>query len=339
MNIDLRSIRIASLLILCFSLSVQPMFGQQARSTISGMVFDSKRTPITQIPVELMNDTNSVLQRTKTNGSGRYLFRSLPSGRFTIRVLPLGTNFEEQTQDVEIAGIGPDGRQLPDNVQADFQLRVRRSGGDLIEVKGLIFAQEIPDGARKLYETAISDLDSNRHEAGVTGLENAINIFPTYYLALTRLGLAYIGQQKFQDAKTVFSKAVAVNPRSFTGWYGLSYATFALNETSSSIAAAEKALEIDKSSVNTLFLLGISQRRIKKYEEAEKSLIQAKKLDHGKTPDINWNLALLYAHNLKRYKDAANELEAYLKINPDAPNKDNVLKLIKQFRENPPPSD
>jgi tetratricopeptide (TPR) repeat protein len=339
MNIDQRSIRIACLLILCFSSLIQPLFGQQARSTVSGMVFDSKRTPITQIPVELLNDNNSVMQRTKTDGSGRYFFRALPSGRFYVRVLPLGTNFEEQTEEIQIAGIGADGRQLPDNVQADFQLRVRRRSGDLVEVTGSIFAQEVPDGARKLYEAAISDLDANRLETGVTALEGAIKIFPTYYVALTRLGLVYLGQQKYPNAKPLFTNAVAVNPRSFTAWYGLSYSTFALNEIPASIAAAEKALEIDKSSVNTLFLLGISQRRLQKYEEAEKALVQAKKLDRGKTPDINWNLALLYAHNLKRYKDAANELEAYLKIIPDAPNKDNVLKLIKQFRENQPPSD
>jgi tetratricopeptide (TPR) repeat protein len=148
-----------------------------------------------------------------------------------------------------------------------------------------------------------------------------------------------VGQQKFENARDAFDKAVAVNQRSFTGWYGLSYADFALNKPVDSIAASQKALELDKNSVNTLFLLGVSQRRVKHYEDAEKSLIQAKKLDNGKTPDINWNLALLYAHNLKRYKDAANELEAYLKNDPNVPNKELIRKLIKQFRENPPASD
>lgn len=338
-NCDIKCIGIATVLMLCFGW-LAPAVLAQNRSTIGGMVFGPERRPVAQIPVELLNDTNSVIQRTRTDASGRYLFTGVPSGRFVVKVLPLGTNLEEQTQDTEIAGVSVDGRrQLMDNIQLDFNLRVRRNSNELLEVKGVIFAQAIPDDARKSYEAAVSDLNANRIEAGITELENAIKIFPTYYLALAKLGIIYIGQQKFENAKDTFGRAVAVNERSFAGWYGLGYADFALNDPAASIIASKKALELDKNSVNTLFLLGMAQRKVKNYEEAERYLVQAKKLDNGKTPDINWNLALLYAHNLKRYNDAANELENYLKINPNVPNKDLVRKLIKQFRENPPASD
>lgn len=345
-DLEIKCIGIA-ILGLCLGALAPPVRGQinpqsapslTNRSSIGGMVFDEQRNPVTQIPVELMNDFNSVIQRTKTDGSGRFIFRAISWGRFVIRVLPLGTNFEEQTQEVEIAGVGADGRPMADNLQVDIRLRVRRTSSDF-EIKGVLFAQDIPADARKSYESAISDLNANKPEAGITGLENAVKIFPTYYLALIRLGLVYVGQQKFDIAKEAFRKAVAVNERSFTGWYGLSYADFAMNKPADSIVACQKALELDKNSVNALFLLGMSQRRVKNYLEAEKSLIQAKKLDNGKTPDINWNLALLYAHNLKRYKDAANELEAYLKNDANVPNKEAIKKLIKQFRENPPASD
>jgi tetratricopeptide (TPR) repeat protein len=336
MSIYFRRHKLLFLVLFCFVLIV-PTVSAQNRSTISGIVFDPDRRPVSQIPVELMNDFNSVVQRTKTTGSGRYFFTGVASGRFVIRVLPLGTNLQEQTQDVEIFGLSADGRrQLSDNIQADFYLRPRKTNSDIIETKGVVFAQDIPKEAKKLYETAVADLDANRLEAGVSGLESAVKIFPTYYLALARLGLIYIAKQKFEDAKTVFTNTVAVNERSFTGWYGLSYAQFALNDSTAAIVSAQKALDLDKSSVNALFVLGLSQRKAKNYSDAEKALVQAKKLDAGKTPDINWNLALLYAHNLKRYKEAADELETYLKINPEVPNKEAIKKLIKQFRENPP---
>jgi cytochrome c-type biogenesis protein CcmH/NrfG len=337
-NNDKRRTGITTLLLLCFSLLVPSVLGQQNRSTIGGMVFDSQRSPVTQIPVELMNDFNSVIQRMRTDSSGRFFFRNISSGRYVVRVLPLGTDFEEQTQDVDIGGFGVDGRPIADSVQLEFHLRLRRKSSDIVEAKGVLFAQDIPQDARKLYEAAVSDLEANRLEAGVIGLERAIQIFPTYYLALTKLGLVYIGQQKFENARDAFSRAVALNERSFTGWYGLGYADYSLNNADASIVAFQKALELEKNSVNTLFLLGIAHRRVKNYEAAEKSLLQAKKLDNGKTPDINWNLALLYAHNLKRYKDAATELETYLKNDPNVPNKDAIKKLIKQFRENPPAS-
>lgn len=323
-------------LIFCI-ISIAPIvFGQQARSTISGIVFGTQRAPVTQVPVEVLNDTNSVLQRTKTDSSGRFTFRSLYSGRFIVRVLPFGTNYEEQTQEVEIAGIGPDGRQLPDNIQLDFYLQTRRSSKDLVNGYGVVFVQEIPEAARNLYDNAIVDLDANRLEAGTTKLESAVEIFPTYYSALTRLGRIYVDRRKFDKARDVFKKAIEVNDRSMTGWYGLSYTDYSLNNPEGSIAAAQRALNLDRNSVETLFLVGLSYRRLKNYAEAEKFLVQAKKLDKGKTPEINWNLALLYAHNLVNYRSAADELELYLKFNSEDPNKEKIKKLIKQFRQDPP---
>src|SRR5687767_12975596 len=78
----------------------------QSRSTISGFVFDTNRTPVGQIPVELLNEVNRVVARTRTDGAGRFHFAGVGHGRFTIRALPLGTNLVEQSAEVEIAGTG-----------------------------------------------------------------------------------------------------------------------------------------------------------------------------------------------------------------------------------------
>lgn len=68
------------------------------------------------------------------------------------------------------------------------------------------------------------------------------------------------------------------------------------------------------------------------FEKAEKNLLKAKKLSNNSLPDIHWELALLYYHDLKRYNEAADELELYLKANPKAENKEQVEKLVKTFR-------
>lgn len=336
-----RNCRIALCLVNAF---VIPFFILQAQaqvpsfggSTISGFVFDSERRPVPQIPVELMNDVNSVLQRTKTDGSGRFFFRLGSQGRFQIRVLPLGTNYEEQTQEVEIYGMGASGRPLTDNIQKDFYLRLRKTGSISTTGTGAIFVQEIPEEAKTIFQKALSDLEGNRVEAGVEGLEKALKLFPTYYLALERLGLVYTTQQKYEKALDVFGKAVAVNSRSFNGWYGLSYAHYALKQSEAAVEAAQRAVSLNSNSGDALLFLGLSLRQAKRYEEAEKPLKQADKITKGLSPDVHWNLALLYAKNLNRYKDAADELELYLKTKPDSPQTDNIKKLIKQYRETPP---
>jgi tetratricopeptide (TPR) repeat protein len=152
------------------------------------------------------------------------------------------------------------------------------------------------------------------------------------------LGGLYISRQKYDGARDIFNRAVAVNERSFNGWYGLSYSNYALKQSAQAIDAGRKAATLNSNSADAHLILGISLRQAKQYQEAEKFLRQAKKIAQGKSPDVHWNLALLYAHNFKRYKDAADELELYLKVNPNTHNTEDVKKLIKQFRENPPSS-
>jgi tetratricopeptide (TPR) repeat protein len=323
-----------ALLIQFFTLQAQGQI--PGGSTITGFVFDAERRPITQIPVELMNEVNSVLQRTKTDGSGRFIFRGVSQGRFQIRVLPLGTEYEEQTQEAELYGIGASGRAITDNLQKDFYLNLRKAGSVSSTGNGAIFVQEIPGEAKTLFQKALSDLERNRVEAGVEGLEKALILFPTYYLALEKLGLIYATQQKYEKALDVFGKAVEVNSRSFNGWYGLSYAHYALRQWETAVEAAQKAVSLNSNSQDALLFLGLSLRQAKRYEEAEKWLKQADKITKGLSPDVHWNLALLYAHNLKRYNDAANELELYLKTSPDTSQAENIKKLIRRFRETAP---
>jgi tetratricopeptide (TPR) repeat protein len=261
-----------------------------------------------------MDEVNTVLARALTNNSGRYSFRGLSSGRFIVKVMPFGTSLEPQTQDVLISGRSISGRPLGANIQLDFYLKVKKRTGS--KVNKVLFAQDVPSDAETKFKGAISDLDKKKTDAGIAGLNKALDIFPDYYLALERLGLAYLGQQKFDKALSIFGRAIAVNDRSFTGWYGLGYANYAMKNWDAAVENTEKAMTLDSSSLEASFLHGISLRQVAR----------------GKSPDVHWNLALLYAHNLNRYSDAAKELELYLKASKKVPNKSAIKKLIKQFK-------
>jgi hypothetical protein len=305
---------------------------QSFRNSISGFVWGANRNPVPQVPVELLNDVHQVLKRTRTDGSGRYFFSGLSAGRFTIRVLPFGTNYEEQSQDVEIISFVRPGGSTNDNVQKDIYLTIRRdvprSGGSNVAV----FAQDVPDEAKKLYENSLSNFESNRPEAAVESLLASLEIFPEYYAALDRLGREYLSKGNFVYARAVFQKMISVNDRSFTGWYGLSYAAAQLHLSDIAEQAARKAIELQPSSSDAHLMLGIAQRHSKRYIDAERSLLRSKKLADGTNPDIHWNLALLYGNNLDRFDDAADELELYLKIVPSGVKTDEIRRLIAKFR-------
>ncbi len=303
------------------------------RSTISGFVFNEQRRPVPEINVELQNEVNSTLARARTDNSGRFYFGGLSQGRFTIKVLPYGTNYQEQSSDVEIAGYGATGRQLAENVQRDIYLKLRKGADSVPFVNAVLFAQDIPKEAKKAYEAASDDLDNKRKEEGIAGLKRSIELFPDYFMALQKLGIMYISQQKYDDAKKMFKRAVDVNKDSFDCLYGLAYSEYALGNFDSSITSAERSIAIKPDSMEVNLLLGVAYRQAKDYKKSESAFLKAEKIADGTSPDVHYQLALLYAYNLKQYGDAAKQLELFLKEAPDAKDKEAIKKLIKEYKD------
>jgi tetratricopeptide (TPR) repeat protein len=299
---------------------------------ISGQVYGADRRLVPDVVVELLNDVNAVVMRMRTGGSGSYQFVGMRSGRFQVRARPFGTGYEEQTLEVEILNIVQGGRVTSDAQTVDFFLRSKK---DLVKKPGaigVVFAQEVPEEANKAYDQAIRDLELNRTEVGIAGLENAIKIFADYFYALDRLGTELLKKHEFTEAGKYFERAVAINAKSSNSWYGLSYVLYTQGNIDGSIEASKKAVTLAPESTEMNLLLGIAQRRGRQYIDSEKSLLKAKKLSNGLSADTSWNLALLYVYNLKNQRLAADELENYLKIKPDHPDAEKLRRLIRQFR-------
>ena len=309
----------------------------QSNNTISGHVFNPERQPLTEVYVELLNEVDSIIARRKTTSGGRYIFTGLTGGTFTIRVLTTGSDLEEQSIDVSISSNGIAGRSPTESLQEDFYLKRRRSGNGK-NITGAIFAQEIPEESRKIYDKAIESFAKSNSAEAIQSLELAIKLFPTYYLALERLAQEYAAQEKWELAYDLFKRAATVNTRSFTSLYGLSVAASKLQKSDEAMNSAKEAVSINAESIEAQLLIGNCQRKAKLFNEAEKSLKEAEKLAKGKSPDVHWNLALLYAYNLVKYNAAADQLELYLKARAlkeksDGADTETIKKLIKQFRD------
>jgi tetratricopeptide (TPR) repeat protein len=287
----------------------------------------------------LLNDTYSTLMRTRTDGSGRYYFRALSQGRYKVRVLPGPTDFIEQTQDVEITNFN---RQVPgggniisgfENVQLDFALQTQTNRAvTSAGAPGAVFVQEVPDEARKTYDAALADLANKREQQGLLGLKTSIEQFPNYYQALDRLGTEYVKRGYYEAAAILLTKAAEVNPRGFTTLYALGLAWYRLNQNSRAIDAFQRSVSLNPTSPNAHLWLGIVQRKAGQLEQAEKQLKQASEFGKGRIPVVHWQLALLY-NQRKLYTEAANELETFLKLQPDSRDAEKIQKLIVQFRQ------
>lgn len=304
----------------------------QNRNTINGFVFGSSRTPLSDIYVELSNDLGSTITRTKTSSSGLYNFRNLPNGIFIVRILPYSNDYETQERRVNLISVSSVPGRGSVSEQVDFYLNPKKVNRGPLAAPGVIFAQDIPKDAKKFYEQGIDYLEDKKEIEGFESLKKAIEIFPTYYLALDRLGTEYVVRGYYRPAYVILSKSVEVNPKSFSSIFGLGLALYNLNELKQAEENLRNAIKIYADSPNVYLWLGIVLLKNKNLSEAETALLQANKLSKGRLADAHFQLARLYGEQNK-YKEAATELELFLKYNPDAKDSEKIKQAIAKLRE------
>lgn len=303
-------------------------------STIMGMVFDSQRNPLADIDVELLDDYYRPINRTRTSSVGRYEFSGLGDGRFTVRVLAFRYDYKDETALVEISTIVSVPGQVGNGFfTQDFYLTPKK--GSLIESElGVVFAQEVPKEAEKLYQNAIKSLSQKKMDQGIAQLRESLKIFPNYYLSLHRLGRELYFKGEYPEAAQVSLKASEINPKSGTSLYYLGNSLSKLNYAKAAIVALNQALVLAPSSYQILFALAKTEIAENMFDKAEIHLLEAKKHTPAGVPDIHWELAQIYGNNLQKYKEAADELELYLKAGKfDANYSGKIKKLISNFRE------
>lgn len=309
-----------------------------AQNSISGVVFDSNRKPVAIIDVELLDEFERFVKSTKTTNSGLYFFQGLRAGIYFIQVRVDGTNFKTVKERVQIGQGNRTNRTTgsisgSETLQVNFNLEIERRNQTPINNE-IVFAQNVPPEAEKYFENALKKLKDNKSDEAIAELENAIRIFPEYFLALEKIGYEYLTKNKFAEAENVFAKAFKINPKSFSAKSGLGIAQFKLGKKLEAAQTVEEAIIINPSSANSSLFLGKIYRELKEFDKAEANFKKANDLSKNKLADVHWELALLYYYNLNRYAEAADELELYLKANPNADNQKQIEKLIKSLREN-----
>lgn len=308
----------------------------QGNNTINGYVSNVQRRPIADLNVELLNEYGSQIRRTRTSSSGRYSFTNLLPGTYQVRVLTSGTNYIEQTQQVELVniarrssggGVTYSGAEF---AQLDFSLRTNETAAARA-APGTIFVQAVPADARKVYEQAVFDLDGGKRDQGMSGLQEAIKIFPTYFDALERLGTEHVTRGQHEQGFAILSRALEINATAHKCLYALGVAQYNLKQLAAASDSLRRSLTLAPDSVNAHLWLGIVLLKSKDFSGAEKHLKQAYTLSKKRVPDVHMYLAQLYS-NAGRYNEAANELELFLKEAPNARDKEAIRDVIKRLR-------
>ena len=263
-------------------------------------------------------------------------------------MLPYGTDYLEASQEVVLASVSAVAGSGSDQQQVDIYLRVneRASASPFGAAPGVVFAQEVPPAAKKLYEQGVGFLRDKKEKEGFESLKRAIEIFPTYYAALDRLGAEYASRGVDSQGKLIPSyltaggallmKAVEVNPRGYSSVFGLGWTQYHLGLIDQAVESLRTATTLYGKGADAQLWLGKALMRASKLDQAEVAFRRANELTEGKSAEIHFQMASLFS-DLKRYKDAADELELYLKFKSKGKiteaEVERVRSLIKQLRD------
>jgi TonB family protein len=222
-------------------------------------------------------------------------------------------------------------------------------------VLSLVYALEVPNCAQTVSTgpsterlRGIELYRQKRYSEAASALKKAIEENKTDAEGWYYLGLALLQNPKaLKDASKAFETAAKLRPNFSAPHIGLAYSLLLRNKTDGAAREAKAALDIESTIADAYYILGVTRLRAGARDEALKNAEAAIKLQPG--------LALAYllksqaltiffgdvlvseaedssADRKARYKQAAEALEKYLELSPNAGNKETWTEQLESLR-------
>lgn len=310
--------------------------GTGGRHTIQGRIyFPSGRRTDVRAKIRLDSYTNGTLT-VLSDPNGSFRFTSLNPGSYTVFV-DLGEDYEVASERVYIES---DGNTLSHDiplppvsrlytVQITLRLKAVADPGKAGVVNAALAAT--PSAPRELYRKAMDSAKAGDNKKAVEQLEAAIAIHPNFPLALNELGVQYLKLKRPDKAAQALEAALKFAPDDFLPRLNYGIALAEIKSFPEAELQLRQALKKnDLSSVAHMYL-GITLISIHNYPEAEKELLRSIALGGEHISLAHYYLGGLYWKK-KQNKDAADQLELFLKLAPNSPEAARTRATIKDLR-------
>lgn len=310
--------------------------GTGGRHSISGrLIFPSGQRADARLQVRLESSGNGDLT-VLADGNGNFTFRSLRSGSYTV-VVEGGDFFETARETLYIeptitdartnTAIGPLSR--PYTVQV--YLRPKQEGVPTKAGVLNVALATVPKPALDAYERGVQAAGQAETDRAIDELKRAVSLYPNFSLALNELGVQYLRKGELDKATEALQKALQIAPEAPEP--NLNFGIVLLQQKK--FTEAEKqlrhALQKNANTYTAHLYFGITLIYVKNYPEAEGQLRKAITIGGPKASQAHYYLGGLYWQTGK-HKEAADELETFLKLEPKAANADKLRNTIKELR-------
>jgi tetratricopeptide (TPR) repeat protein len=265
-----------------------------------------------------------------TDQEGNYEFRGMTAGRY--RVYATNPDAPEQfSEPAESDTTRSFANRLQINVYLRLPMHSDKKEAKPGTISAIEAAQNIPKDARKAYEQGMKFQKENRPQDALAQFNKAIELFPAYFQALTERGNLLMQHNKLAEAETDFEQALQLHVKYAPALRGIGYCQIQQKKYPEALGNLEKAYVLEPNVPMTLLLLGYANLSLNRHEEAKQCLHQALKLNPESAARAHVYLAEIFAHEQK-FKEAADEIRAYLKANPKASDAASLQKMEADWR-------
>lgn len=293
-----------------FSIS-SDIFAQDAVS-LTGTVYSEKsKRPIDQANIHLCDTGGNLIEQMITTESGQFDFRGIRRSNYILTVDAAG--YQSENLHVELSFASERGVSVYLKPTATDPATVFSATN--ISAHEMSMPQKARDllasGEKKLY------LEKNP-QAGLADLQQAVSIAPGFYEAYYQIGMAYLTLGTKEEAKKSFRKSVEVsNDKYGEPVIGLASLLIDTGDLAQSEKMIRHALDLSPNDWFGHYQLGRILFTENKVPEAQKSAELARSL--APNAAIVYRLLSNIHLSEKNYPALIEDLDAYIKLDPDSP--------------------
>jgi len=208
---------------------------------------------------------------------------------------------------------------------------LHRIGGQEEGITVSMVSLAAPKDAKKAYDKGMDALKKKKYEDAQTNFEKAVEIYPRYAVAWYELGRLRTSQDQFDIARGSFAEAIKADPKFVLPYVSLSYLELQAKRWQQLAEVTEKTIKLDPFDYpQSYFFNSVAHFNMRDLEAAEKSGLQAERLDtRNQFPQVHHLLGMILADR-KDWDGAAARFKNYLKLSPKAENADAVRSQLSQ---------
>ena len=307
----------ACLLLACTARAVEP----GPRYELRGQILTHRRRAI----VILQSVTRVFQTYVRVELDGKFCIKKLEPGAYTTIIL-----FPRRGEVRKTLEIGPSTADRKNRVNAVIPIDEDKLERE--DQAGVSYRfYEVKDEAWKEYFAARKETEKGKAEAAVEHLKRAVEISPTFAGGWNELGTIAYRRRDFLEAERCFRKGLEADPNAFEPLVNLGGVLLTLDKAGEAWEYNVRAVARRPNDPLAQSQLGLTYYALGRYDLAEKSLLEARRLDPAHFSHPQLTLAEI-ALRRRQPKQAADWLEEFLHYHPDWPEAAKVKENIRKLR-------